>query len=69
MTQQRYDDLKETAKARVLEDKSYMPTRFWHLFAALGARARGGDEFAAEVLEEVALADAGDDHDPQGEVL
>jgi hypothetical protein len=68
MTQQRYEDLKETAKARFLEDKSYMPSRFWHMFAALGARARGGDEFAAEVLEEVALANAGDDYDPNGGV-
>jgi hypothetical protein len=69
MTQERYDDLKETAKARLLEDKGYMPKNFWHMFAALGARARGGDEFAAEVLEEVALADVGDDYDSCGGVL
>jgi hypothetical protein len=71
MTQERYDDLKETAKARLL-DKGYMPTNFWHMFAALGAIARnglGGADLAAEVLHEVATASAGDDYDPQQAVL
>lgn len=72
ITQERYDDLKETAKARVLDDRSYMPRQFWHMFAALGALARselGGADFAAQVLDEVAMADLGDDYDPQGSVL
>jgi len=72
ITPERYEDLKETAKARVLDDKSYMPKRFWHMFAGLGAIARselGGAELAAQVLDEVANADVGDDYDPQGSVL
>jgi hypothetical protein len=72
ISQERYDELKETAKARVLDSKSYMPTRFWHLFAGLGAIARselGGAELAAQVLDEVANADLGDDYDPQWAVL
>ena len=72
MTQERYDDLKETAKARVLEDKGYMPKNFWHMFAALGAIARNGRgaaDLAAEVLHEVATASAGDEYEPCGDVL
>lgn len=72
ISQERYDELKETAKARVLEEKPYMPNRFWVMFGALGALARselGAADFAAEVLHEVATADVGDDHDPQRSVL
>lgn len=72
ITPERYEELKETAKARVLDDRSYMPKRFWHMFAALGALARselGGADFAAQVLDEVANADVGDDYDPQRSVL
>lgn len=72
ISQEQYDDLKDTAKARVVDDRTYMPTRFWHMFAALGALARSGlagADFAAQVLDEVATADIGDDHDPQRSVL
>jgi len=72
ISQERYDDLRDTAKARVLDDRTYMPRRFWHMFSALGLLARTnveGAAFAARILDEVATADLGDDHDPQGSVL
>lgn len=72
MTQERYDDLRDIAKAAVLDDKAFMPAGFWHMFAALGAIARNLNhgEFAANTLEEVALSawDNADRYDPQGGV-